>query len=222
MASQSSEQKTLAVAGIITLVLTLLVVVVWQNAAKRSGTIVLPGGITYLGPSEAQKANAAAQTAPLPGGKIPVPASDEWVIGKGKIFPYAFSIPASLSLGFFPNDPTDSVTIFYANTNAQTNLFFRVESLQGATRSKPKIDYAQNWWRNYSGVWKGVESVVRFTNKQGLVGYRARYLNLDALVPFDHVFFEIPGRPELIIWMSGSLFDQSVFDRMVDSVSWNS
>lgn len=186
-------------------------------AKKRTGTVVLPGGTTYLGPSPTQP------PPPVHEGQIPIPDNAAWGQHKGQTYPYAFNYPTSLSLGFFPGDPFDGVTVFYEDTDPQKNIFLRVENLKEMTgmtqyANRPKLEYAKEWWKQYN--WTGVSAVVSFTNSTGLTGYRAKYIDSQGTAPYDHIFFEVPGRPELVIWISGRLFPQQVFDRMVDSLSW--
>lgn len=189
--------KSLLPTFIVSLVLCVAVFIAFQSAKTRQGTVVLPGGITYLGPT------------PTPPTSPNSPTSSY----TGKLYPYSFSYPSSFSLGWFPNDPYDAVTAFLPNTDSNKNIFFRVEKLSGTA-----IDYANNWWKNYT--WKGVSSVTAFTNSKGLKGYRAKYLDTTDKTPYDHVFFEVPGRTDLIMWISGKLFTKDVFDKLVDSVSW--
>lgn len=183
------------------ILLLISVFAVFEFSKPRASQIILPGGITYLGPSPSTPSTHSS------------PSSQTWSTQTGKIFPYSFSYPSSLSLGVFPNDPTDGVTLFQKGTEASANLFFRVEKLDG----KP-MEHAQNWWKQYA--WNGVESVTAFTNSKGLKGYRAKYLDATGNTPYDHVFFEIPDHKDLMIWLSGKLFSQEVFDTIVDSVDW--
>jgi len=197
-------------------ILTAAVVASYAYAKKQTGTIILPAGVTYLGPTP---------TPPPPSGAwIPIPSNVSWGTQKGKRYPYSFSFPTNLALGVFPGDPFDPVTIFWGNTNPSENIFFRVENLnemQGTSAfiDKPKIDYASFWWKQYN--WKGVATVTQFTNSKGLVGYRAKYLNSEGKTLLDNIFFEVPGRPELVIWMASKLIDSTTFDRMADSLAWN-
>jgi len=206
---------------IVSLVLFTGVFVAFRSAQNRPGTIVLPGGITYLGPTPTttQQKNITKQlTTEI---KIPVPKDAKWVKWKGQALPYAFLYPDSLSLGFFPEDPYDSVTIFYADTDPNTNIFFRVEDLVLLHKSEYKgktKDYANNWWKDY--LWNGASSIVSFTNSNGLQGYRAKYIDQSGNTPYDHVFFSIPENNTQIIWISGRLFPQEVFDKIIDSVTW--
>lgn len=182
---------------IVTFILFAGVYWAYASAKNRTSTIVLPGGITYLGPT-------------------PTPLTINWSTHSGTIYPYSFDYPSTLNLGVFPNDPTDSVTAFIEGTDASHNIFFRVESCKGAPCG---IEYAKNWWKQYT--WKGVSSVTTFTNKNGLKGYRAQYLNEKNEIPYDHVFFEVPERKDIIIWISGRLFSKEDFDKLIDSVRWN-
>lgn len=213
--------RQLSVTGIIAIAIIVLLtgatILSFWYAKGRPGSIVIPAGNTYLGPS------LTPVPPPPQTDRIQVPANDERALQTGKVFPFSFTYPKSLSLGVFPGDPFDSVTIFWGNTNPQENLLLRVENLKDIPNAseylnKPKIEYARDWWKQYN--WKGVDSVVQFTNSKGLTGYRAKYKDGRGAIPFDHVFFEVPNRPELVIWMSGKLLDQATFDAIVDSVSW--
>lgn len=218
----SEEKGFLPAVGIAFLVLTGIVFLAYLYSRPRPGGIVLPGGITYLGPSPTVKETISNKQET--DGKIPVPADVTWATQTGKKYPYSFLYPSSLSLGVFPNDPFDAVTIFWGDTNPQENLLFRVENLKEMKGKesyikKPKKDYVLDWWKDYT--WKGVADISEFKNSKGLKGYRAKYLDASGTSPFDHVFFEVPGRPDLVIWLSAKLLEQGVFDKIVDSVTWS-
>lgn len=213
---KAPEWKSLIPPGIVGGVLFLMVVLAFLSAKNRTSAIVLPGGITYLGPT-----TTIAPT-PTPGsGTLSVPQNARWNTYEGKKFPYRFSYPESFSLGVFPNDPFDAVTVFTPGTDGSNNIFFRVDDLK--TMNKPAYigkpeQYARDWWKSYA--WKGVQSVTAFTNASGLSGYRATYLDAAGKTPYDHVFFSVPNHPEYILWISGRLFDSATFSHMIDSVSW--
>lgn len=216
---KQSHSRVFLLAILMSALLLAAVFVSFKQTRTRTSTIVLPGGITYLGPTPTQSPEPRAQSSST----VVIPSDTKWLTYQGKKFPYSFEYPDSLSLGVFPNDPFDGVTIFLEGTDAQANLFFRVEDLDKLNKkefiSKPKIEYAQAWWKDYTS-WKGVASVTRFTNSQGMVGYRAKYLNDQGETPYDHLFFEVQNRPDLIIWMASSLLPASVFDRLADSLTW--
>lgn len=209
-------KQTLVVAGVAFIILTTITILAYQHAKGRQGGLVFPAGITYLGPTP-------TQAPPPPSDKIAVPANTSWALQGGKIYPYQFSYPTMLSLGVFPGDPYDAVTIFWGNSNPQENLLLRVEDLNKIPDMKQYIgtskkDYAQIWWKQYS--WKGVASVDAFTNSKGMKGYRAKYVDSQGKTPADNIFFEVPGRPELVVWMFSRLLEPTVFDKIVDSLSW--
>jgi len=211
------KKITIVTAG---LVLLLLIITIgsYLHAKGRNGTTVLPGGITYLGPSPSPIINLTQNT------YIPIPSDSKWATYNGKLFPYSFQYPTALSLGVFPNDPFDGVTIFWGNTNPQENIFLRVEDLQKLPDmakfiGKSKKGYADIWWKQYS--WKGVSSVDEFTNAKGVKGYRAKYVNDKGQIPFDNIFFEIPGKSNLVVWMGNKIIDPITFDKIIDSFTWN-
>lgn len=218
---EAPNPKTFLPAVIISLVVFGGVYMAYVSAKSRPSTIVLPGGITYLGetPTPAIAPTALTEQATL--GIIPIPANTTWTTYRGKQFPYSFSYPSSLSLGVFPNDPYDSVTIFYGSTDPSKNIFFRVEDLTKLKKTayvgKP-LEYAKQWWKDYA--WKGVQTVTAIQNNQGLTGYRAVYLDDTHGPSRDQIFFVVPGNDNLIIWLSGNLFAPDIFNRIVDSVAW--
>lgn len=201
--------------------LTLGVILNFRWAKNRSSALVLPGGRTYLGPESKTTPTSTQQLTPE--GKIPVPDGTAWSTHTGIVHPYSFSYPSILKLGVFPDDPFDAATIFWEGTNSRENILIRVEDLNkipggNSYIEKPAIEYARDWWKQYN--WKGVESVTEFTNSTGLKGYRASYIDARGMTPFDNIFFEVPERNDLLIWLSGKLLEKDVFDRLVDSVAW--
>ncbi len=207
MSMNDDVKKTLPLIGAVFFILLAIVSLAYQYSRPRTGAVVLPGGITYLGPSPTPSAS----------GKIPVAADAAWATQTGKKYPYSFLYPSTLSLGVFPDDPFDAVTIFWGDTNTEENLVPRGETIKD--KKKSKKEYVWDWWKDYT--WKGGSDITEFTNNKGLKGYRAKYLDSSGSSPFDHVFFEVPNRPELVIWMSGKMLEQGVFDKIVDSVTWS-
>ncbi len=224
--SSKELQKNLVVAGIAFLLLVSATYLSYRHTKSRTPQIVLPGGVTYLGPSSSQKrdGNVATTTPPAASADtIPVPADTEWTTWSGKKYPYSFSYPKTLSLGFFPNDPFDATTIFWGDTNPQENLLLRVENLSADPNNKKyvkgaKLAYVENWWKQYS--FSGLSAVEEFTTREGLRGYRALYKEKSDKVPYEHIFLEVPGKSELVVWMSQKLLEKSIFDRIVDSLIW--
>jgi len=173
-------------------------------------------GSTYLGPSNEQK----TPTAPL---RFTISPTTKWKDYRGKIYPYTFAYPDTLSLVVFTNDPTDSVAISWGNIPAQLNVLIHVDDVSKNQTmqqylGKPR-EYVNNWWRQYSGL-QGVASVSEFTNANGLRGYRAKYLNNAGETPNDNVFFAVSNRQNLMVMFANGVLDPSVFDRILDSFDW--
>lgn len=215
----------LLIAGVVSLILVGTVVAAFVGAKRKTGQIILPGGITYLGPSPSTKQSPTTSYEPRTSSYIPIAETAKWVEQKGRAYPYTFLYPDTLSLGVFPGDPFDSVTIFWEKTDAQKNVFFRVEDLskipdqEKYTRGSKKA-YAENWWRQYS--WKGLSKVETFTNDHNLKGYKATYKGNDGKpAAYNHYFLEVPEKPNLVIWISSSLLSDGIVEKIAQSVSWS-
>ncbi len=214
----ASTLKAIAITTCVVALLSLGAVWAYHIARAGSGTIVLPGGVTYLGPTNEQK----TQTAPL---RFTAPPTTRWAVYEGTVYPYSFSYPSSLTLVAFPNDPTDAVAISWGNISPQENILINVENLEASTKTetfmkKSKREYIAFWWQQYDGL-TGVSQITEFTNAQGLRGWRAKFINTAGATPNDDVFFELPGRSELVIHLANGVLDPSIFDRIVDSVAWD-
>ena len=190
----------------------------WTYSQKQGLKITLPGGTTYTG----QQSGFTTDNPPTAPQRFTAPADVKWVTYQGKTHPYSFSYPETLSLASFPNDPLDAVGIAWGNLNPQFNILLDIENIQeidpqyvGNTEA-----FVRNWWRRFSGL-KDVLSVDKFTNTQGLKGYKAVYVNLAGQTPNLDVFFEVPGNPKLVIHLANGILDPLIFNRIVDSVRWN-
>lgn len=198
----SSYIKVAGIAVVITLVLSALVLIHYQQISKRTGTIVIPAGNTYLGP------NTPPENAP---------SDTTWKTFAGHTYPYSFSAPESLNLTTFQNDIYDIYAIDCCNIAPSANVLIGVDPK--ANPKESKLAYVQNWWHQFSAL-KSVTSIDRFTNASGLKGYKARYVNSAGETPNLDVFFEVPDRPELVIHLASGTLDSATFDKIVDSVRW--
>ncbi len=184
---------------------------------------MLPGGTTYLGPSLSPQPTQAPVTISK---TFTVSPTTPWVEHKGKVYPFTFSYPETMKLTLFPGDQTDSIGFGFNGIPPQNIIIFRVSDINKIEPSmtqyinKPKIDYVKNWWTQYTGGLKGVKSVEEFVNAKGMKGYKAKYLNHANQTPNDDVFFEIPGRPELMVRFGNGPIDAEVFSRIIDSFAW--
>src|SRR3989338_8118038 len=144
---------SLVVAGIF----ILIILVAHNFTKKRSGEIVLPAGGTYLGPS---------------------PTEAPWRQIQGTIYPFTFSVPETLALTTFPNDPYD---IYALSENPSANVLIGVEDLAKDLSKKPyvaksKKEYISDFWWKQFGL-TGVSTIESFTNEKGLKGYKVKFKN---------------------------------------------
>ena len=211
--------KTALITGGSVFILAGAVLIAYRYSQTKKSDIVLPGGVTYLG---ATPTSAVEPTAvPV---KFTASATVPYKEKIGANYPYSFSYPETLPIVVFTNDPTDSVAIDWDNITAQKNVLFNIELIEKRDKSmivKPKIEYVKNWWQYFSGL-KGVNSVTPFANLGGLKGYRAQYINNAGTAPNADIFFEVPGRNDIMIHLANGILDAAIFDKIVDSVKWNS
>lgn len=189
----------------------------YRYSQRQKGDIVLPGGITYLGPSP--KSEAQPSTAPL---RFTAASDVSWKTHSGTIYNYSFSYPSTLPLVVFTSDPNDSVGISWGNIPPQQNLLLNIEIIKDRDPkyiNQPKIEFVKNWYKFFSGL-KGVAKVEPFTNTNALRGYKASYTNYANTSPNVDVFFEVPGNPNIMIHLANGILDPVIFDRILDSLKW--
>ena len=249
MDTGESEQippiKNTAIIAIGVSVAVIALIILQHNLAFQGvGTIVLPAGGTYLGPTDTTTP-APAITPPAPvaptvtvsttptaptkngtyttaQGKFAVTKDAVWVTVKGNKYPYSFKKPSALNLVTFPNDQFDIYAISWNGQPPDQNVLIGVDNLNRTDALKQYIDvskrtYVENWWKQF-GL-KGIGSITEFTNSHGLKGYRAKFLNSAGQTPNDDVFFETPN-PIYVIHIASGVLDSSVFDPLIDSVAW--
>lgn len=198
-------------------ILGLAVYVAYRYSQGQPGNIILPGGVTYLGPSPSQNPSSI----PTPS-QFTAPTDIPWKEWVGKNHPYSFSYPSSLPLVIFPNDPLDSVAIDWNNNPPQLNLLLNIEFIDQRDSKYlklPKIEYVKNWYKFFSGL-TGLSKVETFTNGNNLRGYKAIYTAPGGLSPNIDVFFEVPRQPNLMLHLASHVLDPSIFDRLVESLKW--
>jgi len=199
-------KHTLVVAIGVSSALILLIILQHNLAFQKNGTIVLPAGGTYLGP-----------TSSPPSPSLPfLPASGGAV--HGQKYPYSFQTHESVKLvalgGAF-----DIYALSINNQPPENNVLIGVDDLNRTSELKKYIKgskraYVENWWKQFSAL-KGVETITEFTNKKGMKGYKATYINGST----EDVFFETPD-PKYVIHLANGPLDQKIFDAIVDSVLW--
>jgi len=217
--------------GSLSIFLTSVLYLSYHLSNTNKGTIAIPAGKTYLGPTEvlpSWTSFSQPTTSPIPEREestlFTVDEKTPWNIWKGKHFPYQFSYPETLQLTGFPNDPSDSAGISGSGKKPSENILMSVIELSKNKAfepyvKKPKKEFVENWWKQFSGL-SGVSTITEFTNKKGLKGYKTRFINAQGQTPNLDIFFEVPGKPELIIRIANGILDETVFDTIVESVSW--
>lgn len=201
----SSYKKAVTVAVVITVIGILLVLAHYQQISGRSGTIVIPAGTTYLGPSPTQ-----------------APSTEQWRTVKGHIYPYTMSVPSTITLTTFPNDPYDMYAIM--GSDPSSNVLIGVDDLsKNTTRTQyinqPKTAYINAWYKQFS-ILTGIKSIDPFTDSKGLKGYKVKFLTASGESPSLDIFFEVAASPQYVIHLSNGPLDPAVFTTIVDSVGW--
>ncbi|MDP1722136.1 MAG: hypothetical protein Q8L37_02910 [Candidatus Gottesmanbacteria bacterium] len=234
--------KTLPVIGGAFLILVAIVFLAYQYSKPRPGTVVLPGGITYLGPSptESQKSPPKADQ-PLAGkvesqksaqenvaeaerSRFTTDASVPWTTVKSTKYGYTFSVPETLTLEPFLTDEFDAYAITWNNVSKEANVLVGVENLSNDDKRAPyvkktKKEYIESFWSKQYNL-TGVKQITSFTNKKGLKGYKVKFQTAGGVSPFDDVFLEVPAKPNLLIHLSNAIIEGKLFDKIVDSVAW--
>lgn len=201
--------------------LVLLVILQHNLAFQKSGTIILPAGGTYLGPTDSPAPTPIEIAAVISTTTTPVAEKKgTWVTVKGNKYPYSFEAPSSLKLVPLSKDQYDIYAISINNQPPDSNVLIGVDDLRRTDALKKYIPiskrtYVEEWWKQYGGL-KGIKTIMEFENSKGTKGYRAKYIGS----PTDDVFFEV-GEPHFVIHMAGGVLDPAVFDAIIDSVSWN-
>lgn len=190
--------NTSVAAIVIAIVMTTIVLLHWRQISGRTGTIIIPAGNTYLGPT-------------------PTPVADDtvWRTVKGNIYPYSFDVPPSLTLVTFPDDPYDMYAL--SGNDPASNVLIGIDPKANPTQTKRV--YIQNWWRQFSSL-TGVKSIEPFTNSNGLKGYTVKFLNAAGQSPNLDIFFEVPDKPNYVIHLTNGILDPAVFTKIVGSVGW--
>jgi hypothetical protein len=230
MESEEQELKSLIKVGgfvAIAVVFLLVIIFVWHAwTAKRVGKIILHSGVTYTGPTPTGGAAVAQEPQAPANGKFMAASDTPWKIITGGIYPYSFEAPETLKLVRFPNDQYDIYAIDWNNISPQSNVLIGVDNLtrndtlKAYINDTSKKNYVENWWKQFGSL-SGVSSVTPFTNSKGMKGYKAKFLlQGGSPAPYEDIFFETAKKKDIVIHLSNSVLDDSVFNRIVDTVSW--
>lgn len=196
------------------------IAVAYIHSRSARSDIVLPGGITYLGPSSIPSPSYITNTPPAE--KFTVYPDVEWKIHTGLTYPYSFSYPETLKLAVFPKDPNDSVAFDWNGIPVEQNILLNIEKVDARfpeLTNKPKSEYVKVWYKSFPGL-KNLGKMEEFTTPTGLKEYKAWYTNTQDQMPNVDIFLEVPNVPNLLIHLANGRLEESVFNRIVDSVEW--
>ncbi|OGG17202.1 hypothetical protein A3D77_00025 [Candidatus Gottesmanbacteria bacterium RIFCSPHIGHO2_02_FULL_39_11] len=191
----------------------------YLHSQQQRSDIVLPGGITYLGPSNASSSNITSTPTPE---KFTATAGGQWRTHNGLTYPYSFSYPTSLKLAVFPKDPNDSVAFDWNGIPIEQNILLNIEKVDSRLpelSNKPKSEYVKVWYKSFPGL-KSLGKMEEFTTTTGLKGYKAWYVNTQGEMPNVDIFLEVPQEKNLLIHLANGRLEEDVFNRIVDSMEW--
>ncbi len=213
------QLESLLFASLLTITLFLATFVLYEFTKPRGGQVILPGGVTYLGPEKTGNQPAATPTAPI---KLSAPNDAIWKMISLKNDPVTVSYPDTVTLVAYPNAATETLVIRLGGSNPTEYMFLTILDLNKGLfvpyKEKSKKELVEKFHTLTMGL-KSVTNVRTFTNIGGLVGYRARVEALNGTVT-DEVFFEAPKNTNRMIRLTNSILDPALYDRMIDSVRW--
>jgi len=218
------QSPVLLLAFAISIFLASLLYLSYHLANTNKGTIAIPAGNTYLGPTAKKQTETVSTKTPSSDTLFTASFDTPWNTWTATKFPFSFSYPKTLTLSGFPNDPMDAVGITWNGKKPQENILISVIDLSKNKTfetliNKPREEFITAWWKQYSGL-KGATPIIEFTNKNGLKGYKTRFINTEEKTPNLDIFFDVPNQKNLILRIANGILDPSIFDAIVDSVDW--
>lgn len=186
----------------------------YRYSQNRAGNIILPGGITYLGPSPKDE-KSPVSLSPTPAAKVfSADSNVAWKTQAAKKYQFSFSYPETLPLAVFQNDPDDKIGIAWEKIPAQENILVSVENLQ-----KQEKDAFIRGWYTHSSQLESFISIQPFSNVNGVKGTKAVYKNKNGTEEI-HVFFVSSQKPQLLLHFYQTILPTDIFSRLLDSVKW--
>lgn len=215
-----------SIAGAAFLILLGVVFLAYLYSRPRGGAIVLPGGVTYLGPSPTAKAQSSNVKTQNEQQRFTAETDEVWTTVKSTKYGYTFSVPETLTIEPFLTEEFDAYAINWNNVAPEANVLIGIENLSNDEKKavfvqKSKKEYIESYWAKQYNL-TGIKTLELFTNTKGLKGYKVKFQTADGVSPFDDVFFEVPKRPNLVIHLSNAILDPAVFEKIVESVEWTS
>lgn len=218
---ERQDINKLIIASVITVILIAIAISVsYFHSQQARSEIVLPGGITYLGPSTVPSVSDLAGNNPEK--KFTTSSDTSWDTHTGLTYPYSFSYPSTLKLVVFPSDPNDSVAFDWNGIPVEQNILLNIEKVNARFPElvdKPKSEYVKVWYTSFPGL-KSLGKMEEFTTPTGLKGYKAWYTNTSGEMPNVDIFLEVPTDKNLLIHLANGRLEDNVFNQIVDSVRW--
>ncbi len=220
------QTETILLAGLVTIILVLLSLVLFEFSKPRVGQVILPGGVTYLG-DRTTPTPASQQTQPSkPLLQLTAAANAIWKTYTGKQNPFRFSYPESITVAPYPNAANETVVIRVGTQNPTEYLFLVVIDMTKPGVEPWKGKPLDEFIKNYASVTVGVSSVSDIqpvTTINGLSGYRAIMKEVSG-AQTDNIFFSIPKRPDRVLRLvnASAILAPDLFTRIADSVGWGS
>lgn len=220
------QTEMILLAGLVTIILVLLSLVLFEFSKPRVGQVILPGGITYLG-EKTTPTPASVQPQPKkPLLQLSAAPNAIWKTYTGKQHPFRFSYPESITVAPYPNAANETVVIRVGTQNPTEYLFLVVIDMTKPGVEPWKGKPLDEFVKNYASVTVGVSSVSDIqpiTTINGLSGYRAVMKEVSG-AQTDNIFFTIPKRPDRVLRLvnASAILAPELFTRIADSVGWGS
>lgn len=215
------QLKLMTTMSIVVIILLTIVIYNFWQLSRNPGYVVLPGGVTYLGPPRQENNSEQKRN----DGVFYSHENEIWTVYHGSLYPFSFEKPSTLPLAIFANDPTDAIAINWNNINPTENILMHVENITKNNILKqystlPKIALIkEHWWKQFTSF-TGSKEVTAFINSKGMQGYRTKFLTESGEANGIDVFFEVPKQKNLLVRFGNGVLDPAVFEHIIDTFMW--
>lgn len=201
-----------------------LVFFLYKWVSNKKGNVVFPAGINYTGNENQAEDQPLAPKKPVYDYAKYLTESN-WTSYNSPLKQYSFQHPVEMNPLVFPGATSDMVTFdVAADVPARDSIMALVENI---SERDPKLvgkpeEFVKGYWKFFGGL-KGLSSIEPYTNKAGLEGFKALYVNKGGATTGDNYFFIVPNDTNKMIHFS-NVFPKTddanlVFMRILESVS---
>lgn len=210
----------------VTCILILLSLVLFEFSKPRKSEIILPGGITYIGERKTPEAQSSNSQITKPTLQLSAAPNAIWKTYTGKQNPFRFSYPESITVAPYPNAASETVVIRVGAQNPTEYLFLVILDMTKPSYEPWKGKPLEQFVKNFPSVTVGISSVSDIqpvTTINGLSGYRAVMKEVSG-AQTDTIFFAVPNRPDRVIRLvnASAILAPDLFTRIADSIGWES